>query len=248
MPITDTKIKNITKRGFTQHKELNSEFFDSNKKMKPEVRKQLIKIADEFLAFLGIDHIDFDDVTLTGSLSNYNWNPYSDVDLHVIFDYTEIDDDLDLVREFFMAKKSLWNQEHDITIYDYEVELYGQDSNEPHHSTGVYSVLTNKWIVEPKPDSYKLNQKEIVNKSKHFMRLIDDVEEKFSNNPDDESIISVIDRIKQKVKKYRQSGLETGGEFSNENLVFKVLRRSDYLGKLGDIKTKAIDKQLSLDD
>lgn len=236
------KIKEKIKIGFTQHKSLNQKIFDGDQ-MRPEVRKQLLKIADDFIDSLGIDDIDFEDITMTGSLSNYNWNPYSDVDLHVIFDFKEIDDNQELVSEFFMSKKSLWNQEHDIKIYDYDVEIYGQSIDEEHHSTGVYSVLNDEWVIKPKPEKYKLETKKLIKKSKYFMKLIDDV---IDGSQSEEFKIEKINRIKEKIKKYRQSGLENGGEFSEENMVFKILRRLKYLDKLSDIKHELIDKNLSL--
>ena len=52
--------------------------------------------------------------------------------------------------------------------------------------------------------------------------------------------------LKDKLKKYRTAGLEDGGEMSDENLVFKVLRRNGYIQKLFDFQTKHADKNLSL--
>jgi hypothetical protein len=49
------------------------------------------------------------------------------------------------------------------------------------------------------------------------------------------------------LKDYRQSGLDKDGEFSYENLVFKFLRRSGYIGKFFDTSNKALDKELSVE-
>ena len=53
--------------------------------------------------------------------------------------------------------------------------------------------------------------------------------------------------ISEKIKKMRQSGLDSGGEFSVENIVFKVLRRNGMLDRLYDIKTVAYDKEVTLE-
>jgi hypothetical protein len=53
------------------------------------------------------------------------------------------------------------------------------------------------------------------------------------------------DKLKEKIQKMRKAGLETIGAYSVENLAFKVLRRTDYLGKLSDAKRKAYDSMLS---
>ena len=51
----------------------------------------------------------------------------------------------------------------------------------------------------------------------------------------------------EKLRLFRQSGLEDGGEFSTENLVFKGLRHSGYLDKLVDMKKEAITNELTLE-
>ncbi len=51
---------------------------------------------------------------------------------------------------------------------------------------------------------------------------------------------------KKKLKKFRTCGLEKGGEYSYENIVFKYLRRSGHIGKLHNLQTKIEDESLSL--
>jgi hypothetical protein len=58
----------------------------------------------------------------------------------------------------------------------------------------------------------------------------------------------LVGKYKDKLKKYRTGGLEKGGEYSNENLVFKVLRRNGYIEKLFDSVNQNIDKKLSMDE
>ena len=54
--------------------------------------------------------------------------------------------------------------------------------------------------------------------------------------------------LKDKIKKYRKSALESGGEFSLENLVFKVLRRTPFIEVLNDINSKSYDKIMSIQE
>ena len=61
-----------------------------------------------------------------------------------------------------------------------------------------------------------------------------------------EETIERADRLKEKIRKLRQSGLDDVGEYSVENLAFKTLRRNGYLGKLSDTKTDAYDKMMSV--
>ena len=126
---------------------LNSLFWE-NDRFSPAVRDKLLKIAENFFDNLGLD-TDIDDITITGSMANFNWTKYSDIDLHLIVDFSQIDENLELVREYFSSKTSNWNKDHDISFYDYDVEIYVQDVNEIHRSSGVYSILNDEWLIKP---------------------------------------------------------------------------------------------------
>ena len=65
---------------------------------------------------------------------------------------------------------------------------------------------------------------------------------------DYDKTIRMIKNLKEKIKKMRQTGLDREGEYSFENIAFKVLRRTMYLDKLSEIETKAYDKSLTLDE
>jgi len=239
-------------KSFYVKDELNPKIWDnpdnpSDAKMKEDIRKRLMEIANEFVGFLGLE-IFVQDVTMTGSLANYNWSEFSDVDLHIMYDFDESGDKKELVQELFKIKKTLFNSTHDITVKGYDVELYVQDTNEPHISSGVYSVLYNEWIKEPSPEEVTIDEgklKQKVDQWKDIIDLvIDDIEE---GDEDLETAVEKIDKVKDKLKKYRTCGLEKNGEYSYENLVFKFLRRNGYIQKLFDFQNEIMDKRLSLE-
>jgi len=233
--------------------ELNPEIWTnpdspSDTKMKEEIRLQLIEIADKFIEFLGYD-IFVQDITMTGSLANYNWSEYSDIDLHIMYDYKESGPEEELFKDLFKLKKTLFNSTHDITVKGYEVELYVQDTNEPHYSTGVYSVLYNEWIEEPEQENVSIDTDVIKGKVEQWQDMIDTVIEDVEEGDEDlETSIEKIDKLKDKIKKYRQCGLEDEGEYSYENLVFKFLRRNGHIQKLFDFQNDLLDKSLSLSE
>jgi hypothetical protein len=66
------------------------------------------------------------------------------------------------------------------------------------------------------------------------------------NTIEDVAALLKLDSVKDKIKKFRSGGLEKGGEYSYENLVFKFLRRNGYIQKLFDNKNELIDKTLSI--
>lgn len=216
-------------------------------KMKEDVRKRLLQISDDFIESLGVEFF-IHDIVLTGSLANYNWSEYSDVDLHIIIDYDDIKGNdesqsfMDIVKEFFDAKKNVWNEKHNIKIKGFDVELYVQDINEPHISSGVYSVLNDEWIIEPKKETPNIDDRKILEKGEEFAKKIDNLISKSDN----ENVLSGIENLRKRIKKFRQSGLESGGEYSYENLTFKLLRRNGYMKKLLDLKNNITDKKLSI--
>jgi predicted nucleotidyltransferase len=206
--------------------------------MIPKVRKALERIADEFVEYLGED-VFVEDVILTGSLSNFNWSEYSDFDLHIIVDMEQYGDDDELYKELFNLKKQVFNDKHNIKIFGYDVELYAQDAEEPHTSSGVYSIMNNKWVNVPKEMNLEIDKKVLEDKIKNWTEKIDTSIENKEVKP--------LELLKDKLKKYRQSGLEGDGELSYENLVFKYLRRSGHIEKLFDEINKGTDKELSVE-
>jgi predicted nucleotidyltransferase len=209
--------------------------------MKEKVRAGLLKIAEKFVEYLG-DDIFVDDVVLTGSLANFNWSEFSDFDLHVIIDFSQFGDESETIKENFNLKKQIFNEKHDITIFGYDVELYAQDAEENHFSTGVFSVLSDEWISSPKKIKFQLDKSTLERKISQWTEKIDSAIEKSNKNDG-----KVLEDIKEKIKEYRKSGLEEEGELSYENLVFKFLRRSGHIQKLFDKANQSVDKELSIE-
>ena len=226
---------------------LNSRVWGKDEKLNPSIRKTLLKIADDYFESLEIPGVDIEDVTFTGSLANYNWSQYSDVDLHILIDYKDVPVEEGLVQDFLKTKSTAWNQNHDVKIYGFDVELYVQDISEEHVSTGVYSILNNEWLIHPEKKPIKVDDVNVKLKSERIMDSIDDLYEEMKDTKNYEDVVEKSDKIKDKIKKMRQAGLDRAGEFSVENMVFKVLRRNGMLDRLSDIKTVAYDKSVSLD-
>jgi predicted nucleotidyltransferase len=235
---------NIIKSFFSKD-ELNSKIWDENMQLRKEVREKLLQTANEFIDFIGVPLL-IEDVIFTGSLANYNWSEYSDIDLHVVCDFIQFSDtELSLYEELFKVKKTIFNTNHDIKIFGYEVELYVQNATESHFSSGVYSVLYDEWDVKPEKEDSNIDTKILKSKINHWKSQIDTVVDNATEKDIDEAR-EYIKKFKEKLKKYRSSGLKKEGEYSYENLVFKYLRRSDYLEKLFNLENNLLDKELSL--
>ncbi len=223
------------------HDELNPLFWASDTKLKPVVRKHILKTAKLFEEFIKIPKVKVLDYVLTGSNANFNWTKLSDLDIHLMVDISSLKKSVpELIEEYLFSKKKIWNDLHDVMIYDHEIECYAQDKDEKHISTGVYSILNNRWIVEPAHEKPDVNDTAIKYKVMYLMNKINNVKNK------NKSSITEITALKKKIKDMRMSGLEKAGEFSTENLAFKVLRDHKYLDLLEKSYTNAVDQSLSL--
>lgn len=225
-----------------------------NHTLKSDVRMKLLNIADDFIDYLDINWVKPSDIILTGSICNYNWSEYSDIDLHIMVDFSQVDENLKLLKEYFNSKKTNWNIDHDtILIYGYPVELYVQDVNEEHVSSGVYSLERDEWIIEPDPENVSTDgvDFDVVKKIvASFTNKVDEICEMFENENDDYmlSLIHNMGKIVLKaIKDCRQKGFKKDGKEMNEgNLVFKALRRNETIQKLYDILHGTYDKMNSL--
>lgn len=239
--------RSIDLTGFKMQDELNPKIWDENQKLHSNIRKTLLKIADDYFEGLELPDVDIEDVVLTGSLANYNWSQYSDVDLHILIDFKDVPVDESLVQDFLKTKSTSWNDSHEIKIYGFDVELYVQDISEEHVSSGVYSILNNEWVVHPEKKPIKVDNVNVKLKAERIMDSIDSLYDDLKDKKDYDKIVDKSDKIKDKIKKMRQAGLDSVGEFSVENMVFKVLRRNGMLDRLSDIKTVAYDKSVTLE-
>lgn len=237
---------------FTPQQELNPKIWP-NGKINSRVRLRLMDIADDFFAALKIDWLKPLDILLTGSMANYNWSKYSDFDLHLLLDFSDVDENVDFVHEYFTAKKKLWNEEHEnLMIYGFPVEVYVQDISEPLVSNGIYSLYKNKWVVEPSRDAIKSlgTEKETIKaKAIETMKKIDALYNAtfdISYGYDGEKIIAQIKKLINIIKGIRKESLSNGGEMSAGNIFFKILRRTGYIEKLFTAKTLAYDRKESI--
>jgi hypothetical protein len=227
-----------------QH-DLNQKIWDQDKEVRPGVKGALMDIVDEFMEGLDMD-LDIKDVIVTGSLANYNWSKFSDIDLHILIDFAEVNDNEEMVKKFFDAVRSNWNKLHNILVKGHEVEIYIQDEHEPHVSTGVFSLLTNSWLVKPKKVKPAIDRYTATKKMKQIAREVDKLVAIY-NNGNHEEAFAFSERLKEKLKRMRRSGLESSGIYSPENLAFKMLRRSGDIENLFKIYTLSYDKLHSLD-
>lgn len=231
------RARDLTKGNIAYHDELNPQVWNG-RDLRVDVRYKLLEIAKRFIEYLEVPNFKLEDVILRGSLVNYNYTAYSDFDLHIVTDFSTLD--CDITEAFYMAKKRIWNDEHDITIKGHEVELYVEDKDAKNVSEGTYSVLDARWLRTPKYQQPDIDDRAVNAKARDLMTQI--------NRAIKSGSVEDITRLQDKIKTLRQGGLNRAGEFSTENLAFKIIRNKGYLDRLYKNKNSKFDQELSLDE
>lgn len=233
--------ENKLERNDFYKEELNPSFWKDNK-FDQGIRKKLLMIANDFFSALKFS-AKIRDIQLTGSLANYNWTDKSDFDVHVLIDFSEVDDNTELVKRAVDGARFMWNLKHNIKIKGFDVELYAQDINEPHTASGLFSLLNNKWIRIPKFNPPEIDYKDVDKKFQGIVSDILNVENVVStlnfSGVTPEEIYTLTVKLKKKILDMRKEGLARSGEFSVENLVFKKLRNEGYIEKIIDLISKS---------
>lgn len=239
--------------------------WDSNTgNMVPEVRDSLIQIARDFVASMEKDFPaekvgpDGDvvrkilvDVIVVGSITSYNYSRYSDIDLHILVDMSRLgikDPSLhEICKMYFWHCKKSWNEAHDgLRVKGFGVELYVQDVSEENATNGIYSLLKNEWLKTPDKMKGGFDQTFVSDKAQQIMDKIEWLEHALSSttNPDlAKRIFLTAKSLKEKIMSDRKSSINgnAGDEMANDNIVFKILRRTGHLERLNAIIDDAYD-------
>mgnify|MGYP003132748434 FL=1 len=218
---------------------LNEKFW-INGKLRPEVRRSLMNFAKAFADYVDLNDVAIIDVLMLGGNAGYNYTKFSDIDVHLVVDTKYIPQcDPNLIDDYYMDKKTLWELTHDVKIYGAPVEPYIERPGVVRKkSQGVYSVLKNYWIQEPTKFEDDFDENELIKKTRNLKNKIDTLIK--SEKP--EALKSIV----KKLRMARSSSLDKFGEYGFENLVFKELRNSGYIDKVRGSVLSFKNKSLSL--
>ena len=235
---------------FKPRETLSSDIWE-NDKINSRVRLQLLDIADDFIDFLGFDDAKHKDVVLTGSICNFNWSEQSDIDMHIIYDFEDISDNVELIRAYADAKKNEWNDMHEsLTIYGFNVELYVEDVKEKAVSKGVYSLERNEWLQKPSHEGMELpDTAEVQEIASEIATMIEELEESYEAceiDSDLERLLNASEGLIGYVHSMRKKQLGSNGEMSVGNIVYKYLRREEYMNRLYDLQNRIYDSLNSI--
>lgn len=244
----------ISLSSFKVKDSLENHIWNEDGSLDLSVRRSLLDISDDFWESCNIRWVKPKTVLLTGSICNFNWSKFSDVDVHIVVDFSEIHENKEFVQEYFDEKKNDWNNTHEnLTVYGFPIEMYVEDIEADTASSAIYDLWENKWLKEPKEgniEPIRLNKYGIKQVASDLMTQVDDLCDMFEGEHDKhklEEIHDEADRISKLFKEIRKVGLKKG-ESGSGNIVYKVARRMGYLDKLWKLKTDCYDRINSIGD
>lgn len=216
-------IKEEFKLTLKYHGNLNPKIWKGGK-LDPTLSVAIKVKAYEFAHFSGINRGKIKDIVFTGSNANFNYTRYSDIDIHIITDESGLDPNV------LYDKKVDWTLKHpNLKVAGYPIEFFAQDKNEHFpEGQGVYSIVQRSWLNQPKhlQDISVLKDPKVIDKVKFYIRYIRT--ELLGPN----GTADMINAFKSKMQKARTAGLQTNGEFSIENIIYKDLRNRGLIDKL----------------
>lgn len=246
----EVEPQDIDMKQFKPRKTLHPKIW-VNDKLNSRVRLRLLDIADDFIKEMAVDWVKPEDIVFTGSLANYNWSKYSDIDLHIMMDYSKVHDKKEMVEDYFSSKKEMWTSEHpNLKIYGFPVEVYVEDTANDNPSSGVYSLEKNEWLVEPNDfQDAKVNEKLVTTKAAQFINQADELIDKLNKEdvePRAEKLTKQLEALFRKLKNLRAEGLANGGEMSSGNIIWKICRRMGCIENIWKAINSAYDRIYSL--
>ena len=249
------KEKNIEKqlKYYKPKKQLNPDLFNEDNIMDSRVRLKLLDIVDDFIKTLAIDWVKPKNIFVIGSIVNYNWGTFSDIDINIVYDFSKIyKKNTDFVADYLWAKRNEWNQKHeDLKIKGFPVELTVVDVKKMGVSSGIYDLEKNAWEKEPTEiENAVFNIDYIKSYCSRQMVKVDDIIEKIDTETDTHKLSKLskkLESINKNWIEFRKKALKTKQkEMSNGNIIMKILKHSGYVQKVRDYINKAYDKQNSL--
>lgn len=205
------------------HNKLNPKLW-TNDQLDDSVIKLLLSNAMKFAKFSGVPANRVHDVVMTGGNANYNYTKFSDIDVHLMCDLSGLDD------EHLYQKKAEWTALHpELEVQGYPLEFYASNEKEPYpKGQGFFSLVQDKWIVVPK----HLDHVEILKDPAFIAKVEANIRYIKNHLLKPSGTVDQILDFKTKMWQGRTAGLERGGEFSIENLLYKELRNRSWIAKL----------------
>ena len=216
---------------------LNPKLWDENNKLRTEVREAALRIVEFFLSQMDMP-ITYKDIRILGSNASYNYSPYSDLDIHIVVDFNELEGSNSMLRKYFNGVRNGFLNDYDVKIHGIPVEMYIEDISDTPKAMGIYSVADDGWIKFPKQDT---------NAVEADVDSVADVWEARINKLVKRDSLEDVDTAIRNLYYVRRNSLAQDGEYGKGNQLFKEIRNRGLLDMLKQKKKELISKELSVE-
>lgn len=227
-------VKKSLKKKATQNKtdNLDPEFWE-NGILRPNISKVLKGISDKFIKFLSISSVP-EDIILTGSFVT---NTEGSIDIHVLLDFSKLDQNSELMLEFFITKMALWNFKYNVKFKGRPVEFYVENIGNENAYRFAYSIIDNVWI---RRGNGSMDVEGAYKKAYLLMEMIDII----TGIGIEDNKLKKIEVVIKKLLDFKSNNNEN----SSERLAFNLLKNNGYIKKLSDLKSSTTNRMLSLEE
>lgn len=144
------------------HPCLDSLFFDENKMLHIDIRKQLMNLSNFLIerASSYFTNFNVQDIFLIGSICEYMYTDKSDIDIFIIVDdlVNEFDDNNDKIMNILTCDAQIKNMT--FTVHKHPVDIsFVKRYKLFNYAT--YSILNNKWNIEPERLKFEYGAEEL---------------------------------------------------------------------------------------
>lgn len=225
------------------NQELNTNIFDSNNTMLPDVKEQIQKYVDDFamkMSNQGID-VNYTDICLVGSNAGYLYTPESDIDIHLMSAQQLSPETAEkLFNEF-----DIYEAENPLFIGDNKVELGIEDGYDVIANTKNarrYSIVDDIWVDDS--DKNELYTEDDLSSVAGYEDIVETYTNKINKAVDNDEY-AIASALKSEIRQNRSEDLANIGSLSMGNVVFKELRNNGAYGKLREyLQSKDLEVSL----
>ena len=227
--ISDTALQAVVVQMTTYPDQLKPKLWD-NMKLKPAVRERAVMMAQLLFQDIHIPGLKIRDILLLGSNASYEYDAWSDLDVHILVDTTGYQGDRKTLAAYLDTLNDLNETRFNIRFYGAHVDFafYPKDiESRLEQGVGVYSLTTGKWLKLPQVNPAYFSREQIFTDSRHYIDAYNALATSFAA----QKIGFDCQRftvLREDLRDYRRKGMIGTGIRSTANITYRLLRRLDF--------------------
>lgn len=227
--------------------------WNKENQLKPDMRKKLNAGLNYFIKLYKLDELKLEDAVIMGSMANYDYDRYSDIDVHLFYTLPKESKTNTTLQNALRYINVNWEARHHITINGHTVN-YFLDSrtdrlrNHKHDkqiNLSFYSLKHNRWIIRPTyTPAPKINLPKVREAYKSAKDQLNDIAMLYNKKRFDQSL-NESDKLLRTLTSTRNTALNTEGRYAVANIAYKALRRTGVISDIRKYKSASSDQLLS---